>query len=282
MTNPAAWHPHPDVWLLLVALSAGYVLAIRRLGPRLAPAGAEPVARSQIVSFCLGLGALIIAADWPVHDVAEGSLYSVHMVQHMLLSMAMPSLLLMGTPSWLFRALLRPPAFARLARIICRPFPALVVFNLVLVLTHWPAVVTLTVHSELFHLATHIVLVGSALVMWMPVLSPVMEIPRLALPGQMLYLFLQSLVPTVPASFLTFGRAPLYHVYETLPKLWGVSAMTDQRVAGLIMKILGGMILWTIIAVLFFKWYAIEREEGVDVLEWRDVDRDVNRMELSR
>ena len=113
--------------------------------------------------------------------------------------------------------------------------------------------------------------------MWTPVLSPIIELPRLSFAGRILFLFLQSLVPTIPASFLTFGDKPLYHVYETFPRLWGISAHTDQLVAGLLMKIVGAAILWTVIGVQFFRWYDLEHREGVDVLEWRDVDRHLDR-----
>jgi len=100
-------------------------------------------------------------------------------------------------------------------------------------------------------------------------------------PGQMLYLFFQSLAPTIPASFLTFGHRPLYPVYETFPRIWGIGAMTDQLIAGLIMKLVGGMILWGVIAVVFFRWGNREEREGWDALRWRDVDADI-RAELSR
>jgi putative membrane protein len=107
-----------------------------------------------------------------------------------------------------------------------------------------------------------------------------LELPRLSYPKRMLFLFAQSIVPTVPASFLTFGQRPLYHVYETFPRVFGISALTDQLVAGLIMKIVGGLILWVIIAVLFFRWYAEEHESGIDALEWQDVDSQLNRVRL--
>jgi putative membrane protein len=119
-----------------------------------------------------------------------------------------------------------------------------------------------------------VLVVGSAIVMWWPVLSPLPERPALSPPGQMLYLFVQSLAPTIPASFLTFGRTPLYEVYETLPKLWGISALTDQLIAGLIMKIVGGLILWGFIVAVFFEWHARERD-GWDALALRQVERDV-------
>jgi putative membrane protein len=199
-----AWHPHPDVWALILFLAAGYAWAVRRVS----------VPRKQIVAFALGVLALEIAADWPVHDVAEGSLYSVHMLQHLLISWVAVPLILMGTPGWLFHRVFKRPGVWPVLRTLSRPFWALITFNVVLILTHWPMVVTAAVQHHPIHLLTHLALFGSALVMWMPVLSPVLDIPRLSYPGQMLFLFLQSLVPTVPASFLTFGNAPLYKVYE--------------------------------------------------------------------
>ena len=61
----------------------------------------------------------------------------------------------------------------------------------------------------------------------------------------------------------------------TAPRIWGWSALTDQTIAGLIMKIVGGAILWTVIAVIFFKWYALEQRGGWDELGWRDVEHHV-------
>jgi putative membrane protein len=91
---------------------------------------------------------------------------------------------------------------------------------------------------------------------------------KLSYPARMFYLFLQSLVPTVPASFLTFGHTVLYHVYDRAPETFGIHPMTDQRAAGLIMKLVGGFLLWTVIAWYFFKWSNIEERENIDVLEW--------------
>jgi putative membrane protein len=118
-------------------------------------------------------------------------------------------------------------------------------------------------------------------VMWWPVLSPLPELPALSPPSQMLYLFVQSLAPTIPASFLTFGTEPLYPVYATFPRIWGVDALTDQLVAGLVMKLVGGAILWVVIAVVFFRWAQQERTEGWDALKFRNVERDV-RAEMRR
>ena len=273
-------HFHPSVLLLVTGLICGYFVALDLFGPdRVAPG--EPVAtRAQKRNAILAVLAIFVAAEWPIHDLAERYLYSVHMVQHMILAMVAAPLMVAATPPWMARALFAGRRM-RVARAITRPLPALILFNATLVFTHWPTMVDASVHSEVAHFGLHAFLVVTAMIMWMPVLSPLMELPRLSYPGQCLYLFLQSLVPTVPASFLTFGNRPLYHVYETFPRVAGISPLTDQRVAGLIMKIVGGAILWAVIIVLFFKWHAQERD-GVDALGYRDVERTLNRMELTK
>lgn len=275
MTWDWTWHPHPDVWALGVVLLGGYFLAMRRW----APAGAEPSKRQR---WCWigGVATIVVASEWPMHDLAERSMYSMHMVQHMLLTLVAPPLLLIGTPAWLARKLL-PGALLRFVRFVSRPLMALVLFNGLLVLTHWPVLVNASVGNELLHFTLHTSIVLTALAMWMPVLSPLLEIPRLSLPGQMLYLFLQSLVPTIPASFLTFGERPLYRIYEAMPKLWGMTALEDQLTAGLIMKIGGGLVLWGAITAIFFRWSTLEQRDGVDLLQMQDLDKTLNRMELT-
>ena len=277
-----AFHLHPEVFLLLGAIWLAYLSAWRRHERDAGPAAVVENRRRKTVLFTAGVVALLAGATWPVHDLAERYLYSVHMVQHLLITLVGAPFLLAGTPSWMARALLRPRAVMRAMRFLTRPIVALAIFNGLLLLTHWPAVVTLSVRSELFHFTAHSALFLSALLMWWPVLSPLPELPALAPPGQMLYLFLQSLAPTVPASFLTFGSSPLYKIYTTFPRVWSISALTDMRVAGLIMKLLGGFILWGVITAVFFRWHADEqRSEGWDALRWRDVEHDV-RSEITK
>lgn len=271
------WHAHPDVWLLLVVMAGSYALAVTRLGRHQVAPGERPVTRLQVVCWSLGVVAVWVAADWPVHDIAEGNNYSVHMVQHLVLSMVATPLLLLGTPAWLARLALRPPRVLRTVRFLARFLPALVVFNVVLVLTHWPLLVDASLRSEPLHFLLHALIFVSALVVWLPVVSPLPEIPRLVPPLRMAFLFLQSIVPTIPASFLTFGSAPLYHFYEGVPQLWGLSTVDDQRLAGLIMKIGAGLLLWMLIAVTFFRWAADEERRSVRRREWQDLDRELTR-----
>jgi putative membrane protein len=272
------WHPHLDVWLLFASIEALYLSAIRR---RSRSIGARAASRRSIALFSAGVAVLWVGADWPIHDLAERYLYSVHMVQHLLFSLVAPPLLLAGMPDWMLRALLRPRFVSRIAGFLTRPLVALVVFNGVLLFTHWPAVVDASVRSEPTHFALHTLIVGSALLMWWPVMSPLPELPALPAPGQMLYLFLQSLAPTIPASFLTFGSKPLYPIYATFPRIWGIGPLTDQLIAGLTMKIAGGLLLWGFIAAIFFRWFGEEQRDGWDALQWRQFEREV-RAEMRR
>ena len=281
MPDPTiGWHAHPDVWLIVAVLAGGYLLALRRWGPKHASPGEPAVTRAQVVSFFLGVSAIWVAADWPVHELAEERLMSVHMVQHLLLSLVAPPLILFGTPGWLLRTLLRPRWLLAAVRNLARPFPALLLFNAFIAFSHWPLIVDAAVSSELAHLGLHAALVSTALLMWMPVLSPMFEIPRLRYPGQMLYLFAQSIVPTVPASFLTFADGPIYPFYGAAAPLIGVDPVTDQRIAGLVMKIVGGFLLWGFIAALFFRWNRQDELTGSDEPVWQDVERQANRLEV--
>lgn len=274
-----SWHIHPDVWLLIAAIVGAYTLLVRRVGPRFASPGAPAVTRRQVICFGLGVAAVWIAADWPIHDIAEKSMYSVHMVQHLVLSMVATPLLLLGTPGWMARWILQPPSLLfRAVRRLARFVPALIVFNVVLVLTHWPAMVNESLESHPVHFAVHALIFCASLIIWLPVVSPLPEIPRLAPPTRAAYLFLQSIVPTVPASFLTFGSSPLYKFYKHVPHLWGASTLEDQQVAGLIMKLGAGLLLWMLIAVVFFRWAAEEDRQNQPARLRKELERELDQI----
>jgi putative membrane protein len=270
-----AWAPHPEVWLLVGAIAAGYALAIQRLGPRLATPGSPVITRFQIATFSGGLLALWIASDYPIHDLGERYFFWVHMIQHTTYAIIAAPLLLMGTPTWLARWLLTPRWLLHTVRRLTRLIPATIIFNLVIIITHVPVVVNASLHHALLHFGLHALIVVSSLIVWMPLLSPLPEVPRLPPLGRMLFLFLQSVVPTVPASFLTFGDRPLYKFYETVPRLWGISALDDMRFAGLIMKLVVGFSLWITITVIFFRWHSAEDNGPPARRVSRDLDREL-------
>ena len=276
------WHAHPDVWLLVGLLVGVYVGAARLWGQGSAPDPAHPVGARRAVVYGLGVLALWVGADWPVHEISENYLLSVHMVQHMLFTFVAPPLLLMGIPPWMLRKVLDATHTTGLVRMLTRPLVALVAFNGVIAITHWPAVVDLSLRAGLVHFAVHFVLVTTALMMWWPVVDPLPETRRLSDPAKMLYLFAQSILPTVPASFLTFADGVVYEAYSNFPRLWGLDVVEDQQVAGLIMKIGGGLLLWSVIAVLFFKWSAKEQAGTAEEVAWDDFERELRALDLRK
>jgi putative membrane protein len=276
------FNSHPEILLLAGVLEVTYLWAIARLGPLSVPHGERPATRRQIVSYTLGVLTLLVATQWPIHDLAEGYLFSVHMFEHVLISLVAAPLMLLGMPAWLLRTLVSPRPVNWLVRRFTRPFIAFVVFNTMIVFTHWPLVMDFMLNHHPWHFAGHVLLFVTSVLMWWPVVSPLPEMPGLSYPGRMMYLFLQSIVPTVPASFLTFGHTPLYHFYVGAPRIWGLSVLTDQTISGLLMKLLGGAILWTVLAVIFFRWYQQEHaSDGWDALQWRDVESEI-RSELTK
>ena len=253
-----AWHPHFDVWAVVFVLGVGYWYANARIRPLVARTSPGPGPR-QRAQWYGGLILMWAVSDWPLHDIGEHSLFTVHMVEHMVLALAVPPLLLMGMPRWLADATLGHPKVARVLRPMSRAVPAFVVFNTAFILIHWPELVELMLTNAAAHFSIHTVLMVSAGLMWMPVLSPTMAIPKLRRPAQMLYLFLQSLLPTIPASFLTFSSAPIYPIYGEAASVWGLSAVSDQTIAGIVMKLGGGLLIWATIAVIWFRWSNEER-----------------------
>ena len=246
------WTPHPEVWLIVLAALGVGVYVVRGL----ARAAGEKVERRHKGFYLVAVGLLWLASDWPVHDISEEYLYSVHMVQHLLITLVVPPLLLLATPEWLARRVLDP---ARpVARRLLRPIVVGVTFNVVVAITHIPWVVNTSARNGVFHYTAHLLLFVTAIAMWLPVCGPFPEL-RLQPLTKMFYLFAMSVLPTVPAGFLTFAQTTVYDAYDTPLRLWGVTVANDQQVAGLIMKIVGGLYLWTIIAAVFFRWSARQR-----------------------
>jgi len=271
------FHLHPDIVGLILVLGGAYVLGIRLLGPRCAPTPATPVSRFEAGCFAAGLISLWLVLTWPVHDLAENYLFSAHMVQHLVIMFLAAPLLLLGIPGWLMRAVVGHGQLFRIVRAITRPFPAFVIGNSALILLHIPPIIAAQAANPYVHGLMHQWMLLAGLIMWMPVLSPMPELPRLNRLVQMLYLFLHSVLPTVPGAFITFSDAPLYDHYKTTPRIWGLAPIDDQQIAGLIMKIGLGLSLWAMITVLFCVWQGDEERDERSVRdqsdEWDAVER---------
>ena len=181
-----SYRAHPEILLPLLALVGAYVWAIAKLGPRYAPDPEHPATRRQVTLFLVGAGCMVLVLDGPVHAIAEDYWYSMHMAQHMVVTLLAPPLLLLGTPAWLAKLVLRPTPVFRAVKWTSGAIPALLIFNGVILLTHFPSVVELIMTRELAHAASHGLLFAAAVIMWMPLCSPHPDIPRISYPAQML------------------------------------------------------------------------------------------------
>lgn len=261
--NPWALQWHPEVWLLVAFLFGAYVYMVRVIGPKAVPVGTPVVSRMNLWAFGGAMVLLWVASDWPLHDISEEYLYSAHMFQHMMLSYFVPPLALMATPTWLARVVLGEGSLYRAVKFLTKPVIAGVLFNGVVLMLHLPVFVNASVESGSLHYTMHVAVVTSSLLMWLPVCGPVPEF-RLGSAGAMVYLFLQSVVPTIPAAWLTFAESPLYDAYDRPVRLWGISIIDDQQLAGAVMKVGGGLFLWAIVIWLFFGRFAVSFKDSHD------------------
>jgi putative membrane protein len=215
-----------------------------------------------------------------MHDIAEEYLYSVHMFQHMALTYFMPPLVVLATPEWFVRTLIGNGRAYRALRFFTFPVRAGLLFNLGVVISHIPGVVNASVSNGPLHYFVHVLLVLTSILMWMPVCGPLKELQMAPMP-KMIYLFLNSVVATIPAGWLTFAEGVVYKHYNIPTRVWGVSVSNDQQIAGAIMKLGGSIFLWTIIVAMFVKHFVKTfRDENKDdyvreeeVLTTADVER---------
>lgn len=252
MNNLPPFEPHIDAFLIAAVWCLFYTAAFLRLAPKLGRP-TKPT-RFELANHICAITTFLVGSTWPVHDVSEKNMYFVHMLQHLAFINLMSIFIIFSVPSWLARYIFVRKNLLPLMRQCTRFLPATIIFNVLIVFYHWPAFVEATLNSGLLHFLAHLTMVIGFIVVWMVVLSPVPEIVRPSPLVQMIFLFLQSIVPTIPASFLTLGSKPLYKVYEKLPKLFSMSALEDQQAAGIIMKIGQGLLIWAMIAVIWFTW----------------------------
>ena len=253
--DPWRFQANPEVYLLVAFLISAYVYSVRVIGPRAVPDGQPVVTRTNIGCFAGAMMLLCAASTWPIHQLGEDYLYSAHMLQHMMLSYFMPPLVLLATPEWLLRLLVGTGRTLRVVTFMTKPVVAAVVFNVVVMVTHIPPVVNASVQSAPLHYSLHLLLVMTAVIMWMPVVGPFHEL-RISDAAKPIYLFLQSVVPTVPAGWLTFAEGVVYKHYNQPVRVWGISPTDDQQLAGAIMKIGGSIFLWALVVFYFFKRFA--------------------------
>ena len=252
------WHAHPEALIGLALLQGGYMLGVGPLRERYNLAdGVEP---RQIATFTAGVLVIYVALLSPIHVLSDNFLFSVHMTQHVLLSLVAPPLLLLGTPDWLLRPLLRPNLVFWTVRLATHPILAFALFNIAFSLFHVPALYNASVTYHWLHVIEHLIFIGTAVLMWWPIGSMMPELPRLNYPLQMMYLFALSIAQIIVFAIVTFSERPIYEVYANAPRVLNISPLLDQQIGALIMKVGGGTLFLTLLIIVFFRWFKHEEE----------------------
>ncbi len=246
------WRPYVGVWLFILVMAIAYFLHLRRLD------GSDR--GRHAASFSSGLLVLWVALDWPLGPLGASYLASVHVLQFLLIALVAPPLLLAGLPPSTFAALHRRPRILGLLEKVTQPLVAFFVFNIVMTVGHWPSVVDALMTSQLGSFALDIAWLASGVVFWWPIVAPVPARPRFSFLLKIGYLALNGLLIRPPALIMLYAKFPVYALYELAPPIPGTSAIDDQQLAGVVMKVGSAWVMMVGIAVLFYLWYRSQVE----------------------
>jgi putative membrane protein len=240
-----------------------YIRAVARLRPSQWP-------RSRSLCFIAGNLVLILALMSPVDTYAE-LLLSVHMVQHLLLTMVAPPLLLLGAPLTLALRTVRPSdrkfllrfLKGNIVRFLSQPLLGWGLFVVVLWGSHLPAFYDATIRSTPLHALEHLAYLSAALMLWRPMVASDPAPSRLSHPGRLLCLFLLMPQMTFLGLAIYGSDTPIYAPYVTSSALLGTSAVADQHLAGAIMWASGMIFMVPAMALVLIDWMRTDEREAL-------------------
>ena len=245
------WNLEPSIIIGTALITCLYLYAIGPYRKRHFPN--EPIKTGQTIAFLSGMLIMFLALVSPLDELGDSYLFSAHMVQHLFLTIIGPPLLLLGTPEWMVKKALSNRAIFKVAKVLTYPVVAFVLFNADFWLWHAPPLYNATLENQGIHILEHLTFILFSLCYWWPIFSPSKDLPPLSIGGQILYLFLSGMPSVLLGAGLTFSP-PLYAPYIVAPRLWGISAVTDQQLGGLIMWVPVSIFYIIIMSVLFIRW----------------------------
>jgi len=249
------WSFEPIVTLGLMALVGAYALAHRRQwlspGDDMAPWSLRAAARPWY--FGLGVTVAYLALQSPIDRGGDQYLLSLHMIQHLLLMMVAPPLALLGLCGARTLGPQIAPGLRRWTTRLTRVWPATVVFNAVLLIWHLPPLYDATLSIEPIHIVEHVTFIAAGLVFWWPIVDPLRgpSTRRVSPLEKVAMLAVAGVPPTLLGFVMVMARRPLYDFYARVERLWGLSAVGDQQLAGVIMFGLGNIIYFVAISIIF-------------------------------
>jgi cytochrome c oxidase assembly factor CtaG len=247
------WNRSPSIYVGVALIIGLYLYAVGPLRRKYQLA--DSVKRSQVITFVAGMLIIFLAIASPLDELGDEYLFSAHMVQHILITVVGPPMLLLGTPGWLIHPLLRDRTLLRIGKVLTYPAVAFFLFNANFWLWHAPPLYNATLSNENLHILEHMLFMITATIYWWPVFSPAEEgLPRLSLGGQVLYIFLGGMPSVALGAGLTF-LPPLYAPYvQQMVRAWGLSPAVDQQLGGLIMWVPLNIAYIGVVSVLFIRW----------------------------
>jgi len=267
------WHLDIFWTLAIPAFVVAYVMATRAEGCRPTP--------RQRRFFIGGVVALLVAFMWPLGDLAAHWSLLALVLQRLLLTLAIPPLLVAGTPRAIIVRLTRPAAVDAVLRLIVKPVPAVVIVTVVAVGTLTTGLVSLAADSGVARVVIQIVVLLSGFVLWAPVLTQLPGTQPLSAIGRGGYLIVQSIIPSFLSVVWIFAHRALYASYDHQGRVFGMSPVLDQQLAGFLAKLSTIAVLWTVAFTLMTRTHATagvdDDEEDEEPLIWSDVEREIER-----
>jgi putative membrane protein len=269
---------NPEILLLTLLLVIFYFVVTGSLRSRFP--NATPVTGKQKALFLMAMVVLYAAAGSPINYFGHHSLFSAHMLQMALLFYVLPPLLMLGVPSWLWAVIFRNKRISAVMRVCAQPLVAALVFNTLLSFYHVPFILDFAAQDHDWMNAIHAFLFLTAFCMWWPIVNPLpVQEEQLAGLRKIAYLFANGVLITPSCALIIFANEPLYQAYLNAPQLIaGHDAFADQRLGGIIMKLVQEFVFSSILAYLFYHWYKTEKQNDLPMDQQPD-QRDVGLLE---
>jgi putative membrane protein len=249
--------------LAVVAIAVAALLYYRR-AQTLARRG-SPVAVWRRVSFGAGLAMLAFALFSPVHAWGEREFFFVHMVQHVLLGELAPLAIVAGLTGPLLRPVLAYK-WVQYLRVLAHPLVAWPLWALSLYLWQLPFLYEAGLSNDVVHAVQHVSLFTAGALFWAPVLEPLPAPGWFGSGAKLLYIVAARFTSMVLANVFVWADGPIYRAYEDNVVRFGISAATDQVIAGSVMMIVDSVVTIAAIAWLFLK-LASESERRQKLIE---------------
>ena len=202
------------------------------------------------IYFIAGVFFLLISLVSPIDILGDVYLFSAHMLQHLLMILVVPPLLLLGIPDWMYSRILQWPVARKIERVLGQPVIAWLLGTLTVWIWHYPAFYTSALRYENLHIFQHMTFLVTGTIFWWPVIVP-NAIQRLGMFTTIGYLFAASAASSLLGILLTFAPPGLYSIYlhpydrfgllSLIRDEWGLSPAVDQQLGGLLMWVPGSM-----------------------------------------